>query len=419
MGKLTGDVTVFSIADLLQYLSQNTKEGALAIWMGEQRKTIFISPNGMRLLRTTSRRTNSLGEILIRTRKITREQLDQFLDMQKRTGKKLGEIVGKLGIVTKRDIDQALKEQVAEEIFDLFSWPTAQFEFVEGAPAVQPDTPLADHVIDSSPGAIMLEAARRNDELQLIMKVIRDEKQIPMKTTKPFDAGAIGENADMLKAVYAQVTGRYPVEEVTRRSLYPRFDALRALYLLATNGYVKVFDREGATIAGLKAESTRIRLNPGATPPHGVPAPSMQTPLPSVPAPSNSGQKSILLLGEMLKYRGILAALLREGAYEVIEEVASQALAILTQGRKIDCVILDIGISTNDGFQFCAWLAENTSAPIIVLSTDPSKEAAERATACNARAYIVKPFTREVLLERLAEIWRTAAAVPAPGATPS
>ncbi len=405
MGKLAGDVSVFSIADLLQYLASNAKEGLLSITMGEHRKTIYFSPNGIRLLRTTSRRTNSLGEILIRTRKITREQLDQYLEMQKKTGKKLGEIVGRLGIVTKKDIDQALKEQVAEEIFDLFSWPTASFEFVEGAPLVQPDTPLADHVLDANAGAIMMEAARRNDELLLIMKVIRDDKMIVMKTTKPFEAATIGDNSDLARALYQQVTGRYMVEEVVRRSLYPRFDALRGLYLLATGGYIKLFDREGATVVGLRAESTRIRLA-GTTPPGGVPAPSMQTPLPGTLLPG--GAKTILLLGEMLKYRGILAALLREAAYEVIEEVASQALTTLTQGRRIDCVILDIGISTNDGFQFCAWLAENTSAPIIVLSTDPSKEAADRATACNARGYIVKPFTREVLLERLTELWRAA-----------
>src|SRR5215470_639389 len=110
MGKLSGDVAVFGIPDLLQHISQNRKEGTVTITMGENRKSIHIGPSGMRLLRTTSRRTSSLGEILIRTRKITRQQLDQFLNEQKKTGKKLGEIVGKLGIVTKKDIDGALRE---------------------------------------------------------------------------------------------------------------------------------------------------------------------------------------------------------------------------------------------------------------------------------------------------------------------
>jgi CheY-like chemotaxis protein len=416
MGKLSGDVSVLSVADVLQHLTSNRKEGALTLVSGENRKTIYISPNGMRLLRTTSRRTSSLGEILIRTRKITRQQLDQFLEEQKKTGKKLGEIVGRLGIVTKKDIDLALKEQVEEEIFDLFTWPDAQFEFVEGPPAIQPDTPLADQVVDASAGAIMLEAARRADELQMIMKVIRNEKMIPMKTTKPIEVTSLGENPDLIQAVYAQVTGRHTIEEVIRRSLYPRFDALRALYLLATKGFIKVFDREGATVVGLKAESTRIRISPSTS--AGQPA---KTPTPA-PATAQPSKRTILLLGEMLKYRGILAALLREGGYEVVEEVAAQALAILTQGRKIDCVILDIGISTNDGFQFCAWLAENTTSPIIVLSTDPSRDASTRATSCGARAYIVKPFTREVIFERLTELWSPGSPRPSPapdGVTPA
>src|SRR5574341_1683740 len=98
MGKIAGDVSVIGIADLLQYLSQNTKEGVLTLTMGENKKSLFVSPHGMRLLMTTTRRTSSLGEILIRTKKITRQQLDQFLEEQKRTGKKLGEIVGRLGL---------------------------------------------------------------------------------------------------------------------------------------------------------------------------------------------------------------------------------------------------------------------------------------------------------------------------------
>ena len=94
-----------------------------------------------------------------------------------------------------------------------------------------------------------------------------------------------------------------------------------------------------------------------------------------------------------------------------IEELASQALQLIMEGRHLDCIIVDIGISAADGFQFCTWLTENTQAPIVVLSTDASKESAQRAFGCGARAYVVKPFTREVILERLAEIFRS----PRPG----
>ncbi len=399
MGKLQGDVSILGIADLLQHLAGNSKEGLLEIRQGESKKQLYLSPGGMRLLSTTTRRTSSLGEILIRTKKITRKQLDEFLEEQKRTGKKLGEIVGKLGIVSKKDIDRALREQVEEEIYDLFTWQTAWFEFQEGVPAPKSDSPLADALLDANPTSIMLEAARRADEFLMIMKVVRNEQMVPMKTTRPFDVADLGENPDIAQAVYSQVSGRYSVEEVIRRSLYPRFEALRTIYLLATKGYIRIFDREGATAVSLKAETTKIRVQQ-----HG---PGTPVPMPETPTPAGApDRRTILLLGEMLKYRGILASILREDGYEVVEETASQALNFLADGRKVDAVILDIGISSADGFQFCSWLAENSKAPIIVLSTDASKETAQKTIDSGAKAYIVKPFTREVILERLKEMFK-------------
>lgn len=402
MGKLQGDVSILGIADLLQHLAGNRKEGLLEIRQGEGKKQLYLSPSGMRLLSTTTRRTSSLGEILIRTKKITRKQLDEFLDEQKRTGKKLGEIVGRLGIVSKKDIDRALREQVEEEIYDLFTWTGAWFEFQEGVPAPKSDSPLADAVLDANPTSIMLEAARRADEFMMIMKVIRNEQMVPMKTTRPFDPAEIGDNPDIAHAVYSQVSGRYSVEEVIRRSLYPRFEALRTIYLLATKGYIRIFDREGATAVSLKAETTKIRIASTLIPAGATPT------TPATPA-APTDRRTILLLGEMLKYRGILASILREDGYEVVEETASRAVNLLADGRKIDCVILDIGISSADGFQFCTWLSENSKAPIIVLSTDASRETAQKTLECGAKAYIVKPFTREVILERLKEMFRPGA----------
>ncbi|MBI2931061.1 MAG: response regulator [Planctomycetes bacterium] len=413
MGKLQGDVGVLSIADLLQFLSQNAREGVLTISQGDHKKAIYLCPTGIRLLMTTSRRTSSLGEILIRTKKITRPQLDQYLEEQKRTGKKLGEIVGKLGLVSKKDIDRALREQVEEEIYDLFTWTDACFEFVEGAPSVKSDSPFSEAILDANPTTIMLEAARRADEIQQIMKVIRSEKMIAMKTTRPFDAATAGDDPNLALAVYSQITGRYSIEEVIRRSLYPRFEALRTMYLLATKGYVRIFDRESATTVSLRAETTKVKL-----PIAGAPAALQPAPTAPAFAPGASGRRTILLLGEMLKYRSILAAILREGGFDVIEEVAGQALAVIGEGRKLDCVILDIGISTSDGFQFCTWLSENTPAPIIVLSTDASRETAQLALGSGARAYIVKPFTREVILERLGELFRPGDSTQAPAPEP-
>ena len=402
MGELRGDVSIFSFADLLQHLAQRQSSGLLTITQGPMQKIIHLGPDGMRLISISTRKTSSLGEILIRTRKITRTQLDQLLVEQQKTGKRLGELVSRQGLVTKTDIEQALREQAQEEIYDLFSWTEAKFEYNEcPEPAKPKDFPLADVVVDASPTSVMLEAARRVDELTVIRKTIRDESMIPIRTTKQFIADKLGLNPDLLTAVYSQISGRVGISEVIRLSLYPRFEALRAMYVLATKGYVKIMDREGATMVHLKADSS-ARLPAAKKAGDSGTSQVLRSPY-AVPA---GVRRSILLLGDMLKYRQALAALLREAGYQVLEEQAAQAMQLLTENRKVDAVILDVGLSSPDEYQFVSWLCENTNAPVVVLSGDASKEAALAAVQKGARAYVVKPFTRDSMLRTIAGVFQ-------------
>jgi CheY-like chemotaxis protein len=401
MGELRGDVTILSFADLLQHLATAQNAGILTITQGTMQKMMYVSPEGMRLLSTSTRKTSSLGEILIRTRKISRTQLDQLLLEQQKTGKRLGELVSRQGIVTKTDIEAALREQSQEEIYDLFSWTEAKFEFKEAPEPEKPkDFPLADVVVEASPTSVMLEAARRADELNVIRKVVRDETMIPIRTTKPFSTEKLGLNPDLLSAVYGQINGRVGISEVIRLSLYPRFEALRAMYVLATKGYVKIMDREGATMVHLRADTSQFpAVKGGATPAAKTAAKSPY----ALPA---GVRRSILLLGDMVKYRQAMAGLLREAGYQVLEETAAQAMMLLTENRKVDCVILDVGLATQDEYQFMSWLAENTQAPVIVLSGDASKESALAAVQKGARGYVVKPFTRDAILRTLASVFQ-------------
>ena len=398
MDELRGNVSILSLADLLQHLGNTRAAGTLIIAQGQMQKRIYMSPHGMTLLSSSSQKTSSLGEILIRTRKISRPQLDQMLVEQKKTGKRLGELVSRKGIVTKMDIEVALREQAQEEIYDLFSWTEAKFLFkTEPMPPKPSDFPLADVIVDASPTSVMLEAARRADELAVIKKVIRDESMIPVRTNETFAPEDLGLNPDLLTAVYLQINGRVGVSEVIRLSLYPRFEALRAIYLLATKGCVQIMDREGATVMHLQGDTGKIPvIKPGEE----------KADLPSPYAVPTGVQRSILLFGDMLKYRQALAAVLREGGYHVLEEKAAQAMSVILENRKVDCVILDVGLATAGQFEFVAWLCENTDAPVVVLSGDASKEAAFQAVQKGARAYLVKPFTRDSVLRALAGLFQ-------------
>ena len=100
-------------------------------------KVIEFTESGIRLL-NASRRTHPLGEILLRSGKVDRNQLAKLLEEQKRSKIPLGKLVKDRGLLDEAVIDSALREQVAEEIYDLFTWTDAKFTFEESGDGSPP-----------------------------------------------------------------------------------------------------------------------------------------------------------------------------------------------------------------------------------------------------------------------------------------
>jgi len=248
MGILKGDVEILGLGTLLQTLAMNGREGILTLYRGMDRKTIYFGPHGIRLLSTTMRRVNRLGKILQRKRKITADELKALLEEQKLVGWKLGQICINTGKINKKDLDEALHEQVAEEIFDLFMWPDAAFEFQEGPPRQKSDNPLAELTVDTNITHIVLEAARRQDELLQIRQFLNDDEMVLALAGKP-RLDTFGEDRDTVTSILPLIDGRRRVREILQNSIYPRFATMRALYALVSTGIVKAQSARGAAAA--------------------------------------------------------------------------------------------------------------------------------------------------------------------------
>src|SRR5436190_1400065 len=111
MGKIRGDVDAIGIAGLLQVLSMARCEGVLQVSQNLSRKSIRFSPAGMRIL-SSGKHDHPLGEILVRSGKVTREQIGEALTDQKNTGVHLGVTLVRRKLLSKADAEAALKEQI-------------------------------------------------------------------------------------------------------------------------------------------------------------------------------------------------------------------------------------------------------------------------------------------------------------------
>jgi hypothetical protein len=246
---LKGHVEILGLANVLQLLSMNKKEGTLTLVRGGDKKTLHFTPRGMRLLSSTMKQVNRLGKILLRKRRLTREDLESLLKEQKLLGWKLGQVAVESGLVKKKDIEDALLEQIEEEIFDMFMWEDATLEFLEGrAPSDTGDHPLAGMTFATNVTTLILEAARRADELVNIRRILHDEELLLARL--PFDirADELGEDLETIDQVLPLINGRRSVRDVLTLSIYPRFTTLRALHRLLVLGNVKLLDGKGHTV---------------------------------------------------------------------------------------------------------------------------------------------------------------------------
>jgi hypothetical protein len=249
MPALKGDVEILGLGNLLQLLAMNHREGILTLIRGDERKTIHLTPKGMRLLSSSMRRINKLGKILLRRKRISKEDLDALLKEQKLLGWKLGQIAVESGLVQKKDVEEALREQIEEEIFDMFMWTEAAFEFAEGrSPKAEENNPLSGLTFDVNVTGLILEAARRADELMMIRRILNDDDMTLTKFPFEIQAEELGSDLEVVEEILPIINGRRTVRDVVNASIYPRFVSMRAIYRILVLGYIKAQDRKGNTV---------------------------------------------------------------------------------------------------------------------------------------------------------------------------
>ena len=384
MGRIHGDVSVLGISNVLQMLSMGQCKGFLQVQQDGQKKVIHFQDPGIRLI-SGARRTNPLGEILMRTGRITREQLDELLAEQRRTGTPLGELVTQREILAPSVIESALREQVAEEIYDLFTWNEATFDFYEdkdsGAPTEQ--GPLAAVNLDQGMMSIMIEAARRVDELARIQSLIPDVRLVPQRLELPASLDDASIDRAAIEDILPLVDGARSVGHIIEESLFPKFTVLRTLYGLSQKGVIKIRDTGDGDTGPITV--LRRPVTPGSE------------------RPSAKG-RTVLLLSQLPTYRTALALCVRNEGYDVTEVESEEDAVSALERRAADVVVLDIPIETDGALRLCDRFKKTKPVPFIVLSGNASKQAIGHAMQSGARYVLVKPFREDLLVERIANV---------------
>lgn len=237
---IEGPLQELSIQDVLQLLDLAHKTGVLTIRSESlDDEAIVHFSKGAIVFAVRRRSTRRLGQLLIRSGKLTQRELDSALDLQRRDPtRRLAEILLEMGSITEEELERQLRFQMEETIYEVMAWDEGYFKFEERA-EIAANRLLARVRVES----LLMEGARRIDEWTRLESKIPSAEAIPsLSPGKEGEATPLELRPDEWE-VLAEIDGERDLGQIAADLGRSSFDIARTVYGLLSMGVVQVQER--------------------------------------------------------------------------------------------------------------------------------------------------------------------------------
>src|SRR5512142_1690857 len=110
------------------------KSGLLHLESRDEEIHIALSEGSVVRAEAVGRKANErLGAMLVRADVLSQPELDHALDLQRRSLRRLGDILVEHGLVSREDLREITHLQTTETIYRLFHWKSGTYEFEAGS----------------------------------------------------------------------------------------------------------------------------------------------------------------------------------------------------------------------------------------------------------------------------------------------
>lgn len=157
---LFGDFSIIEPSIVFQIFNMSRLTGELK-FITHDNSASFYFKEGELIYATIDTRRKRLGEFLVETGRLKKEQLDEALHeyLASDSRERIGQILINKGYITYDTLVEAIQEQMKEVVYDVLSWSNGHFVFFNG---IEPsdDEVLLDIKLDH----LILEGLKRLDE---------------------------------------------------------------------------------------------------------------------------------------------------------------------------------------------------------------------------------------------------------------
>lgn len=245
---LVGDLGIVDLAQVFQVLAQNQKDGVLDVFRGDVHKGLRFRRGAITLQFDRGAYEERIVEWLRRLGRLTEEKLHVAESNRNGRSSSLVEVLVEMQLLNNDEVTAGVRERMAEELYELFSWTDARFEFHEGTKWLEVAGGEIDERLFFPADAVVMEAARRLDEWGEIRARVADDGEVfapHVDQMTPDD--------DLQASVFEVVDGVRPVSEISKQIGRSLFETSKALARLVDKGCVGPIAPEEYPIKGREA----------------------------------------------------------------------------------------------------------------------------------------------------------------------
>ena len=117
--------------------------------------------------------------------------------------------------------------------------------------------------------------------------------------------------------------------------------------------------------------------------------------------------KTILIVDDSASLRQVVAIALKGAGYDVVEAGDGKEGLARLEEKKVNLIISDVNMPVMDGIEMVKEIksrAEYKFTPIIMLTTEAGAEMKEAGKAAGVRAWVVKPFKPDQMLDAVSKL---------------
>lgn len=238
---LKGNLSEFNFGEVLQLVGKSKKTGAIKLTNKDGTEGVVYIRNGEVYFAESTWRRKPIGQRLVESGKITRSQLEEALEIQNKSGKKmrLGMILIDLGYISPQDLVSFVQEQILETVLDFFTWKEGEFVFIPDKKADNEDIGIKISIEN-----LILQGAERLENLKSLLKFIPD-KDIIFKVNEigPDENKVIVLRPKELK-VLRLIDGNRNIHDLLKETGMSDFELFRILFGLHAAGLITKSDKE-------------------------------------------------------------------------------------------------------------------------------------------------------------------------------